>query len=186
VDSDDPMAPFGEEQGVFAGAAAGIEDRAGDPVGDPDKRPLRLADVPRRRPSVEVLKAGTVYRIGLYRTADGHGHKISLFLGCVQFARGREAVRSESVPHRAATSAGISILRATPSIGQILLGYGMDRIYLWKCISSVISSPSPTRAVSVEPQTSVTSPSRRSASKSRSWSAAWDSDSSTGSDDAPC
>src|SRR5262249_52016151 len=51
------------EQGVPYRAAARVEDRARDPVGHGDERPLRLADVPGRLPSVEVLKAGTVDRV---------------------------------------------------------------------------------------------------------------------------
>jgi hypothetical protein len=57
------VAPGGEEQGVFARAAAGVEDRAGDPVGDGGERPLRLADVPGRLSLVEGLKGGPINRI---------------------------------------------------------------------------------------------------------------------------
>src|SRR5262249_20398251 len=46
VDAGDPVAPGGEEQGGVARAAAGVEDRAGDPISDRDERPLWFADVP--------------------------------------------------------------------------------------------------------------------------------------------
>ena len=80
VDTDDPVAPGGEEQGVFARAAAGVQDRAGHPVGDRGEPPLRLADVPGGRPGVEVLKGGTVYRVARYQVALGHGHDYLLWL----------------------------------------------------------------------------------------------------------
>jgi hypothetical protein len=41
------MAPPGEEQGVLAGPAAGIEDITGHPDGRLDELRPRLADVPR-------------------------------------------------------------------------------------------------------------------------------------------
>src|SRR5437763_165046 len=63
VDASDPMAPRGEEQGGVTRAAAGVEDRIGDLVGDRDERLLRLADVPRRLPGVKVLKGRTVGHI---------------------------------------------------------------------------------------------------------------------------
>src|SRR6266545_1112918 len=56
VDARDLVAPTGEEEGVVAGAAPGVEDGAGDPVGHVEERPLRPADVPRRLPGVGRFK----------------------------------------------------------------------------------------------------------------------------------
>src|SRR5262249_23262847 len=56
VDAGNPEAPGGEEQGVFARAAAGVKERAGNPIGDRGEPRLRPTDVPGRRPGVEFLK----------------------------------------------------------------------------------------------------------------------------------
>ena len=73
VDAGDAVAPGGEEQGGVARAAAGVEDRAGDPIGCGDERPLRLADVSGRLPGIGVLKGGTVWHIthGRYPPSSG-------------------------------------------------------------------------------------------------------------------
>ena len=54
------MAPCGEEQGVFAGATAGIENRADDLVGGSLERRLGLADVPGRAAGVRAAKVFAV------------------------------------------------------------------------------------------------------------------------------
>jgi hypothetical protein len=59
------LAPTGEEQGVLAGAAPGVEDRPGDAVGHGEDRPLRPADLPPGLPGVKALEAAAV--------VDGHG-----------------------------------------------------------------------------------------------------------------
>jgi hypothetical protein len=69
------MAPSGEEQGMFASAAAGVEDRTGESVGDRSELRLWFADVPGRQHCVEVLKGGTVDRSARYQVALGHGHE---------------------------------------------------------------------------------------------------------------
>jgi hypothetical protein len=51
VDARDLAAPAGEEQGLLPGAAAHVEDGAGDPVGHAEERLLRPADVPRAWPA---------------------------------------------------------------------------------------------------------------------------------------
>jgi hypothetical protein len=50
------MPPCSEEQGVFSGATARIENRADDPVGGGLERWLRLADVPGRAAGVRATK----------------------------------------------------------------------------------------------------------------------------------
>ena len=50
------MAPCGEEQGVFAGATARIENRADDLIGGGLERRLGLADVPGRGAGVRAAK----------------------------------------------------------------------------------------------------------------------------------
>src|SRR5207248_1082905 len=72
INAGDLVAAGGEEQGGIAGAAAGIEDRAGDPVGGGDERPLWPADVPGGLPGVGVLKGGAV----------GEGAHGGLLRGC--------------------------------------------------------------------------------------------------------
>src|ERR1700757_4836441 len=54
------MAPCGEEQGVFAGATARIENRADDLVGGGLERRLGLADVPGRAAGVRATKVFAV------------------------------------------------------------------------------------------------------------------------------
>ena len=54
------MAPCGEEQGVFAGATAGIENRADDLIGGSLERGLGLADVPGRAAGVRAAKVVAV------------------------------------------------------------------------------------------------------------------------------
>jgi len=54
------MAPCGEEQGVFAGATARIENRADDLVGGGLERRLGLADVPGRAAGVRAAKVFAV------------------------------------------------------------------------------------------------------------------------------
>src|SRR5262249_12027701 len=61
-------------QGVFTRAAAGVQDRAGDPAGNRGEPLLRRADVPGCRPGIEVFKGGTVYRVVRYQVALWHGH----------------------------------------------------------------------------------------------------------------
>ena len=60
VDARDLAASAGEEEGVVAGAATGVEDGAGDPVGHVDERLLRPADVPGRLAGVERLEGAAV------------------------------------------------------------------------------------------------------------------------------
>jgi hypothetical protein len=57
--------PAGEEQGVLPRAAPGVQDRAGDPVGHVQNRPLRPADLPPGLPGGKLLEAAAV--------VDGHG-----------------------------------------------------------------------------------------------------------------
>jgi len=54
------MAPCGEEQGVFAGATARIENRADDLIGGGLERRLGLADVPGRAAGVRAAKGFAV------------------------------------------------------------------------------------------------------------------------------
>jgi len=54
------MAPCGEEQGVFAGAPARIENRADDLIGGGLERRLVLADVPGRAAGVGAAKGFAV------------------------------------------------------------------------------------------------------------------------------
>jgi hypothetical protein len=56
------MAPCGEEQGVFAGATARIENRADDLIGGSLERRLGLADVPGRAACVGAAKRFAVAR----------------------------------------------------------------------------------------------------------------------------
>ena len=51
------MAPCGEEQGVFAGATARIENRPDDLIGGRLERRLGLADVPGRAAGVGAAKS---------------------------------------------------------------------------------------------------------------------------------
>ena len=79
VDAQDGVAPLGEEQGVLAGAAARIEDRARHPVGDLDERLLRPADVPGGLAGVhrlEGLTVGTVLMVDLLPLPDGQRSSI--------------------------------------------------------------------------------------------------------------
>jgi len=54
------MAPCGKEQGVFAGATAGIENRADDLIGGSLERRLGLADVPGWAAGVRAAKVCAV------------------------------------------------------------------------------------------------------------------------------
>jgi len=54
------MAPCGEQQGVFAGATACIENRPDDLVGGRVERRLGLADVPGRAAGVGAAKVFAV------------------------------------------------------------------------------------------------------------------------------
>src|SRR5258708_30796870 len=54
------MAPCGEEQGLFAGATARIENRADDLIGGGLERRLGLADVPGRAAGVRAAKVFAV------------------------------------------------------------------------------------------------------------------------------
>ena len=60
VEAGDSMTPCGEEQGVFAGATARIENRADDLIGSGLKRRLGLADIPGRAAGVRAAKGFAV------------------------------------------------------------------------------------------------------------------------------
>src|SRR5207253_7781858 len=60
VEAGDSMAPCGEEQGVFAGAATRIENRTDDLIGGGLERRLGLADVPGRAAGVGAAKGFAV------------------------------------------------------------------------------------------------------------------------------
>ena len=60
IDPGDLAAAAGEEESGLARAAAGVENGAGDPVGDLDECLLRLADVPGRLAGIGGLESGAV------------------------------------------------------------------------------------------------------------------------------
>src|SRR5262249_10863305 len=75
VDAGDAATQRGEEQGVLAGAAAGVQYRVADEVGHGHERELWPADLPGgRRPGVELLEGGAVHRVARHLITDGHGH----------------------------------------------------------------------------------------------------------------
>lgn len=79
------MAPCGEEQGVFAGATARIENRADDLIGGGLERRLGLADVPGRAAGVRAAKVFAVVgqdvvreEISLSSFLKRHAHTIGV------------------------------------------------------------------------------------------------------------
>src|SRR5690606_29489602 len=59
VEAQHGMAPLGEEQGVLAGPAAGVQYVARHPIGNLDERPLWPADVPGGLAGVQRLEGLT-------------------------------------------------------------------------------------------------------------------------------
>jgi hypothetical protein len=54
------MTSLAEKERVLAGAAPSVKDRPGNLLGRVDKRFLRPADFPRRKPSVHILENTTI------------------------------------------------------------------------------------------------------------------------------